>query len=1562
MPGDKETIEQFAARIKAKYPDYKDIPDTDLVNRIIAKHPEYKERVDFGVVSRTNQTAAPAFEPPIKGTVDFSNPISYIAPDYPKELETKHQYEAAAAKVRINDILKNADPAIKSLITKHKKQEQMANIQNELQQKGIDATANKIDLSRIESLIPKASIQVGAKEIQDFRAKMEQDPNLARETLYEHASLNPSEHKKIAADTYLIDSEGRAKGTNTGQILKNKEGIEKGENEYNILSGGGVKKPEGLIESFKRGLSQRKQQFNDYDFLHNAKDEDIIAEYEKRQNTPHNEDEPEPVAEGFGGGFGHMAGSEGATLGKGALPAILDVATGGGATPAVPWLSALLTSPDFYERGYANSFNHFYKELRDQGHSPEDALAMAKNRAAFDAKADVTMGALMTATGAKMGLPAGATGRMTPGFLGAVKGAVKEMAASSPEAAGVGVLGGITQAAKNIHSDKKAGEGVVEAALIPVAFHFGIKTIGAGAKIVGGSLFKSSVDNMAKLPEDDVNKAIGEQVESGELSVEKANEIYNIINEKRQHNEELINNAKEIVAKGKVGGISGVPLQDAALNNPEQFANHLKDIADRAYDPKTAEHTAEVFGDDLVSVAKQLYPHEDIPSLIESNRKFDLKEVDDEIKKLNSESADYGTKKKALEDQKKIINDYYDNYGKQHEKNNTPQDETETQANQADEVKTEGAGSNEPAPFSNAQVEAAKGFLQQGIENGTIDQEYAPFVEHADHFLSHIREEVNAGKRAEMESEFGKDIVELSQQEAHYPIVKNVKLKDNAIPVGSTEEIPFGETSGNSGALDEGVSGTEETTSPQGEQTKGQNQGQEEITNPVAGTADMTGITHAQMDDTAREFGLTTYQESPEKVVTWDKQADERFAKDPQAMNKLLNRMRNGEQPDAVEQRMMIKYISDLKAKIRVNPSDELLTQLKRAKDLSNIVGGREVAKSLRARQGEVPVEETLPDLLIRKMEANQVETLTPEQKSEVVEQHAELEAAKKEYQNIVEKKEQAQVEQEINKMKSPTIKSIKKSHEEYVKERKDILSEMRAANLKVAKGSQGAMANVPYAAQLIAIAPHVAKLVKSLVSEGVDNVAELIKNIHPLVKDVIPEATEKDVFDIMAGKYKSKPTPRPLSKEELDAKDRLIKIKTEIETTLMKDKYALKTTGGKIKDALMETVNVPRTIMASADLSAPLRQGAVATIGHPIVASKAAIEMLKSAVSQKNFDRWLYDLRESSDYPIIEKSGLYVADPSNLNLAAKEEAFMSNMAEKIPLIGRVVKGSERAYVAYLNKMRVDLFNNGVKAFQEEGKTFENSPELYKAFAKFINASTGRGELAGAMKDAAPLMNSLFFSPRLIASRLQLLNPVYYTKLPKPVRIMALKEMGKFIAFGSSVLAIAGLAGANVELDPRSPDFGKIHVGNTRWDIWGGFQQYIRLASQLIAGQTKSSTTGKINELTRDKVRKTRADVAITFLRGKLAPVPATVWDYMAQKTATGEKFDASKKALDLFTPMIVNDVKEAWKDEGFKSLFTVGLPSSLGVGVSTYGGEPKSTKSTKEKHKKVSRKRPHKK
>lgn len=61
MP-DKVSPAQFAATVKAKYPEYKDVDDLKLTNAMINKYPEYKDKVDFGI---TTAPIAPIVQPPV---------------------------------------------------------------------------------------------------------------------------------------------------------------------------------------------------------------------------------------------------------------------------------------------------------------------------------------------------------------------------------------------------------------------------------------------------------------------------------------------------------------------------------------------------------------------------------------------------------------------------------------------------------------------------------------------------------------------------------------------------------------------------------------------------------------------------------------------------------------------------------------------------------------------------------------------------------------------------------------------------------------------------------------------------------------------------------------------------------------------------------------------------------------------------------------------------------------------------------------------------------------------------------------------------------------------------------------------------------------------------------------------------------------------------------------------------------------------------------------------------------------------------------------------------------
>jgi hypothetical protein len=490
------------------------------------------------------------------------------------------------------------------------------------------------------------------------------------------------------------------------------------------------------------------------------------------------------------------------------------------------------------------------------------------------------------------------------------------------------------------------------------------------------------------------------------------------------------------------------------------------------------------------------------------------------------------------------------------------------------------------------------------------------------------------------------------------------------------------------------------------------------------------------------------------------------------------------------------------------------------------------------------------------------------------------------------------------------------------------------------------------------------------------DEVQKLRARLKDLTKgEDSLEAIKKSLkrrIDEVKGKINRKDYSKPEKIEvELDDEAKKLqeayrKIKFEFDVAVEKDKLANRTQAEVWQDRALEVLNLPRALMATADLSAPLRQGLLPTLANPVMASKAFAEMLKQWNSKDVADTWLADLKDSPGYQLMQQSGLYIADRTNAKVTAKEEDFQSNFAERAPIIGRgfkvgkftigevnikgkkignidLVGRSERAYVAYLNKMRADLFSKGVSVLQNDGISFASNPKAYKALATYINASTGRGNL-GMLEKAAPVLNTFFFSPRLMASRVQLLtnwaNPLFYKNTPAAVRKMYFKDMGTFIAFGMGILALASLSGADVEEDPRSPDFGKIRSGNTRWDIWGGFQQFVRYTSQVALGEKKSTASGKITPLDGSSYNKeTKMSVIYNLFRSKLAPVPSAIFDYLHGENMIGDPFNAGNMIISRVFPLVWQGVYDSAKQDGWaKALLATGVPSVLGIGVQTYG------------------------
>lgn len=1547
MPVTKETIEQFAQRIKTKYPDYKSIPDTELVNRIVDKHPEYRDKVDFGgaAPAQSAKSAAPvsaATPTHFPGTPNFSDLSSYI-PDPSKELYEQARQGAAT---RMQQVAQAVDPAIMSILTREEHQRRANVLESQLQEKGDLANTNPRLRQTLERVLPKPlPVEISSTAVDAMKQQASTDPTVFGEILREHAKLNPKDAGQIKADMYLLNSP-QAPGKEAKR-LENAENMKAGKADYNLWHPAGVEIPEGFLPSIVTAHRERNQEINDYEYFQTHGDADIIKKLDADKKA-YDPDEPKHVPSGVSGALGSGLGGNAEIIAKGGAAAALSTMLG--APEVAPYFGAAMATPEMTARAFSGSLKNTYYQLLDQGKSPDEALKTAKNQATIDAAKAGAQGVLMTVAGAKLGLRGSGGYKFTPQFKNIITGIAKETGKFGKEALATGlpnaaIAGGLeaasNMAAKSQGINRTIDQNVFEAAGGQLALEL---ALGATLKL-GGKALKVVLNNVSKQPQGAVQSTLKDMESHGTITPEQGQAISDNV--------------------------------DAHRAVDEQIPPHVGDENTRIKINDLIQHKTKLEGD-LETLNKAYHPA----------IKQKIADIDEEIQKLSGLSV---------------------------------------------KEKPEGAA---PPP---AKTEGDKA-------------------------LTDIPEEIKTPNIQSDETD--KSSAPVSESGTGYAVIRNVKPKENAIQEPSPSGVlqhpqeGAGESGGERGGMESGQQGEE---SSQSRPEEGQTEGKEEN---VGGkepppfnmwdlpfepsSEDLTGITHEETERTRQDLGLggEPYKSNRKYDIELNEQADKAI-KSGYDVNGLISKLETGHSPDDLENTILKKYKAYLSNKVRVNPSDENLAEIRRFSKATDVAGTLQ-GRAFRARKGLDLNDNSLEGYFNRDMEAAGTEVLTPEHKEQVVKEYDDISSTQarldKKVSDLEAENARLKAEKEFKKSKGG---GIKKEKTDYVKERKDIVDSIKE-KLRKARG-ETTITVVPYAKELIAIAPDVAKLVKSYVAEVGGTLEEVVSAIREQLKDALPQITEKDVHNIIAGEYSGKkeftelqqnlrdlrtqaqlvnklealqrgeqpvtqkkrtaknraieelqkkikdfkdeqgkdaknplaslkarlkkqiselegklkdgdyskpvkPLPIQLDKEAIELQDRLIELKTEREKRLAQLEYDKKSGVYKAWRNTIEAFNIPRTVMASADLSAPLRQGAVATVAHPIVAGGAAVEMLKSAVSQKNFDRWLFNLKESPAYQIMKESGLYIADPDNLHLAAREEAFMSHMAEKVPLVGRIIKGSERAYTAYLNKMRADIFINAADAFAHEGKTIENSPELYKGLAKFVNAATGRGELPGILKTAAPALSVGFFSPRLIASRLQLINPVYYVKMPKEIRIMALKDMAKFIAVGTSVLALAKLAGADVEHDPRSPDFGKIKVGNTRWDIWGGFQQYIRVISETLTRESKSSTSGQIHPLTETTVTdemgnthtkkpfQTLGDVWQSFGRSKLAPVPGTILDWAYGKDVVGKKFDPATKAISLFTPMVANDIHDAWKDQGVKALFTVGLPSALGVGVTTYGGDKKKT------------------
>lgn len=386
---------------------------------------------------------------------------------------------------------------------------------------------------------------------------------------------------------------------------------------------------------------------------------------------------------------------------------------------------------------------------------------------------------------------------------------------------------------------------------------------------------------------------------------------------------------------------------------------------------------------------------------------------------------------------------------------------------------------------------------------------------------------------------------------------------------------------------------------------------------------------------------------------------------------------------------------------------------------------------------------------------------------------------------------------------------------------------------------------------------------------------------------------------------------------------------------------------GGKDwRDLLRDVAGIPRAAMASFDLSMGGRQGAPFAARHFDAWKNANIESVKYGKSTEYFQEEMSKIANDDAYELIT-GPLGIRLPSVAN-ESDEVMASANMLSKIPVYGKGIDFSDRAYSGGLTKLRYNVAKKVIDGFGgiDDFRAKFSDQEL-KDIGEVINTFTGSGGKPGGITERhMQTLATTLFAPRLWAANLNRLNPVFYARLTPEARKMALQAQSSFFTVAGAVLGMAAMAGASVSWDPRSADFAKIKVGNTRYDILGGQQQNIRFLAQQITGEKINSSTGELQTVGEGFGKPSRFDLAVDFAGNKLNPLLGYAKRLAESRSdgtnKFGEPVNPFQEFSNLLTPLNIQSIISTAKDTGSapKSV-AMNIPGFVGFGAQTYGDTP---------------------
>lgn len=369
------------------------------------------------------------------------------------------------------------------------------------------------------------------------------------------------------------------------------------------------------------------------------------------------------------------------------------------------------------------------------------------------------------------------------------------------------------------------------------------------------------------------------------------------------------------------------------------------------------------------------------------------------------------------------------------------------------------------------------------------------------------------------------------------------------------------------------------------------------------------------------------------------------------------------------------------------------------------------------------------------------------------------------------------------------------------------------------------------------------------------------------------------------------------------------------------------------------------KSLKAAMDASYLFRQGIKVLFASPKEFSKAA---------QESFKYWkAIGSKAEQDALMDEFKAAYLAHPNydklvnqgKLAFGVVEDWFPSAIGEKVPVLGNIFKASNEAFTSFSQSARFGIANDLLEK-QMALKGAELTKDELKSIATLANSLTGRGSL-GRFENQSENLNRLLFSARYISSQIDTFTMPFNQNLSEFARKEAMKESVKILGTIGGLLTAASQFG-DVELDPRSSNFGKFKLGQYKIDLTAGLGSYITLASRVTTW-SKKNNNGKVVPLNSGKYGSEDViDILTSFGGNKLAPSPGMIYNIAGKGSRFGGKeVTPTGVAVDLVAPISLNNMFDFEKaieegeiggylaDEDKASAIVAAIAEILGFGVS---------------------------